>query len=494
MDRTAVPRARRAGPSRRVLIAGSAAAALSTVAGVPAGAQRRLVLNDASRLSATPVFSHWIARGDDEAAFIARLRTELRTAREAGRPVAVSAARHSMGGQSLPRDGHAMTFDRVRVEADRAARRYRVSGGARWHEVIGSIDRQGFSPAVMQSNSDFSVAATFSVNAHGWPCPYGPFGSTVESLRLMLANGEIVSCSRTENAELFRLAMGGYGLIGIILDLDCAMVPNAMMRPRFEIMPAEAFADRFTGAFRTDPAVTMIYGRLNVAREALFQEALLVTWRADPTPPGGLPPADRGGGILSEMARRIYRAQVGQEWAKGLRWWAEGSLNPMITAGTGTRNSLMNEPVVNLLNEEPNRTDILHEYFVAPERFGDFLAACRRIIPRARAEFLNVTLRYVARDPDSVLAYATTDRIAAVMSFSQAMTDEGEADMYALTEDLIDAVGAIGGSYYLPYRLHARRDQLSRLYPEAGRFAERKRQLDPGLVFRNALWDTYFAR
>ena len=89
----------------------------------------------------------------------------------------------------------------------------------------------------------------------------------------------------------------------------------------------------------------------------------------------------------------------------------------------------MNEPVVNLENRDRRRTDILHEYFVPPERFNEFIEGCREIIPKAKAEFLNVTLRYVLKDDTSVLSFAPTDRIAAVMSFSQEITPEGEADM-----------------------------------------------------------------
>jgi FAD/FMN-containing dehydrogenase len=481
--------------SRRRVLAGLAATGLA--AALPRGAvaqqARRLVLNDASRLSATPVFSHWISRETDEVKVVAALREQLRIARETRRPVAVSAARHSMGGQSLPRNGAAMTMDIRAIEPDRTAKVFRVQGGMRWHEVIAGLDKIGFSPAVMQSNSDFGVAATFCVNAHGWPAPYGPFGATVRSFRLMLADGEIVRCSRTENAELFRLCMGGYGLFGVIIDLDVDMVENTLMAPRYEVLPADRFAERFVGSFAADPTVKMVYGRLNVARGSFFREALLATWRPRPTPAGGIPAADRGGGMMSSLMRHVYRAQVGSETGKSFRWWAESVAGPRAGTGVATRNSLMNEPVLNLENRDQRRTDILHEYFVAPERFNDFLIACREVIPKARSEFLNVTLRYVARDDDSVLAYARTDRIAAVMSFSQEMTGEGEADMIRLTEELIDRVGAIGGSYYLPYRLHARPDQLRAIYPDVDRFVERKRHYDPGLLFRNGLWDGYLA-
>ena len=284
------------------------------LAAAAASAEPRLVLNDASRLSPTPVFSHWVARGDTEAGIIARLRAELAAARQAGRPLVVSAARHSMGGQSLPRDGHAITANGCVVEADTAARLYRASAGSRWHEVITWLDPLGFSPAVMQSNSDFGLGATFAVNAHGWPAPYGPFGSTVQSIRLMLADGEITDCSRTREPALFALAMGGYGLCGIILDLTVSMVPNAFMQPS-----------------------------------------------------------------------------------------------------------------------------------------------------------------------------------VAVMSFSQRLNGEDEAAMMRLTEALVEGVIGMGGSFYLPYRLHARREQFRRAYPRADAFAAAKRRLDPRGVFLHALWDTWLA-
>jgi FAD/FMN-containing dehydrogenase len=82
-----------------------------------------------------------------------------------------------MGGQSLPRDGTAVTLDSRRVQPDTSAGMYRADAGARWADVIKALDPIGFSPTVMQSNNDFGVASTFCVNAHGWPIPHGPFGS-----------------------------------------------------------------------------------------------------------------------------------------------------------------------------------------------------------------------------------------------------------------------------------------------------------------------------
>lgn len=449
------------------------------------------IMNDASGLSATPIHKHLMLSENADDALIRILRTEITQAAKNNRPVNIGAARHSMGGQAIPRNGTAITFDNGSIELDRTNLTYRVHAGARWAQVIAALDAEGFSPAVMQSNNDFGVGATFSVNAHGWPVPYGPMGATVRSLRMLLPSGDVVDCSPTKDPNLFKLAMGGYGLIGIIIDLVVDMVPNSRLSPTYDTMAAMDFPTAFQTAI-DDPAVTMAYGRLNVERESFFEHALLATYRQ--TKDQNDLPAASGSGWMSHVAGRLYRAQLGNEALKTFRWWNETSLLPAIGGGEATRNSLINEPVVTLDDRNPDRTDILHEYFVSFDAFDSFLEACREVIPASYQEFLNVTLRYIAQDDQSTLSYATRPRIAAVMSFSQEITLRAEADMRRMTEMLIDRIAAIGGAYYLPYRPHARLDQMATVYSGAADFAAAKRTIDPQLILRNNLWDSYLER
>ncbi len=141
-------------------------------------------LNDASGLSRTPVSKHIILRDEPAEMLVKALRAELKEAADAGRPVNISAARHSMGAQAIPRDGTAITFANNFLEPDTRGASYRVHAGTRWSEIIGALDPIGFSPKVMQSNNDFGVAATFCVNAHGWPVPFGPMGATVRAIEM----------------------------------------------------------------------------------------------------------------------------------------------------------------------------------------------------------------------------------------------------------------------------------------------------------------------
>ncbi len=149
--------------------------------------------------------------------------------------------------------------------------------------------------------------------------------------------------------------------------------------------------------------------------------------------------------------------------------------------------------MANLAGRDRSRTDILHEYFLPAAGLEPFLAACRTAIPGSRQELLNITLRYVQEDRTSALAFARGDRVAAVMLFSQRMTQADEEDMMAMTRRLIDAALDAGGSFYLPYRLHARPDQVARAYPRLEEVVARKRHHDPGLLFRNTMWHRYLA-
>jgi FAD/FMN-containing dehydrogenase len=476
--------------SRRALLTSATAlCGLGAARAAPA-----VVLNDASRLNPVPVAGQAIIRDGEDNRIIAELRALLQEAARAGQPVCVGGARHSMGGQSLPRDGVAVSLAAPLCEPNPAKRTYRVRGGVRWSEVIQALDPLGFSVAVMQSNHDFSVAGTLSVNAHGWPVPFGPFGSTVRAVRLMLADGTVVSCSRTDNADLFSLVIGGYGLLGIILDVEVEMVANVLLLPTFERVSAAEVAARLLTTVQ-DVSVNMAYGRLSIAAKGFLEEALLVSYRPVLPQPRALPLAARSN-IYSFLSRQLYRSQIGSERGKEARWYTETMVFSRAASRLPlTRNAILNYPVAALAETNPSRTDILHEYFIPPERFSDFLTACREIIPSARQDLINITLRYVEADRVSTLAYAPAPaaRIAAVMSFTQELTPEADRAMAAMTERLVEAVLALDGTFYMPYRLHARPEQVRAAYPEFDVFIAKKLYYDPQLRFRNLMWDKYFA-
>jgi len=269
------------------------------------------------------------------------------------------------------------------------------------------------------------------------------------------------------------------------------MVENTLLKATYELMPAGQVGPRMVAVLGQgqDNTIRMAYGRLAVDAKRFLREALLVTLR----PVAGTPSAVTSGGLMVSVSREVFRAQIGSDTAKSARWYAETVAGPKTSSPIASRNRLLNEPVANLAGRDRSRTDILHEYFLPADGLEPFLEACRAAIPRSRQDLLNVTLRFVAEDRTSVLAYARGPRVAAVMLFSQKMTRADDEDMGVLTRRLIDAALEAGGSFYLPYRLHAQRGQVGRAYPRVEEFVSRKRHYDPGLLFQNTMWKGYLA-
>ncbi len=73
----------------------------------------------------------------------------------------------------------------------------------------------------MQSNDDFTVGGSISVNCHGWNPATESIASTVDSFTLIKADSSIVQCrrDRPQRHELFG-AVCGYGLLGIITSVE----------------------------------------------------------------------------------------------------------------------------------------------------------------------------------------------------------------------------------------------------------------------------------
>jgi FAD/FMN-containing dehydrogenase len=67
----------------------------------------------------------------------------------------------------------------------------------------------------------------------------GTFGRHVRSLKIRVADGRIVSCSRTQHVELFRATLGGMGLTGHILEVTVALarVPSPWIVSETERIP-----------------------------------------------------------------------------------------------------------------------------------------------------------------------------------------------------------------------------------------------------------------
>ena len=304
----------------------------------------------------------------------------------------------------------------------------------------------------------------------------------------MLADGTIVDCSRTENKELFSLALGGYGLFGVILDVDLRVVPNERYRLEQSVVPVEEALSTFD-QMTAESDVAMTYARMSIVPDQFLKEVIINVLYRDSSPAESLPELQETG--FAEIRRSLFRGSTDSDYGKKLRWNAETKLQPRLLQRYYSRNQLLNEGVEVFENRSADHTDILHEYFVPREGLVQFVEELRTIIPRHKQDLLNVTIRSVQTDEDTFLRYADQPLFAFVMLFHQPRTEDGDSQMQAMTVELIDAVLRADGRYYLPYRLHATEKQFHSAYPQAKQFFTLKKSYDPQERFQNQFYLKY---
>jgi len=456
-------------------------------------AQRGGTIHDASCLNRTAIFGIVAVRTEDD------IRTALQFARENGLRVTPAGRRHSMGGQSFVQDGLVLDmrgFNQVWVDKERKA--VRAQSGATWAEVQERLDREGLAMIAVQSINIFSVGGTLSVNAHGIAHDPGQIAPTVKSMRVMTADGEVRAASPAENAELFRHVLGGYGLFGVILDVELQVMDNEMYVWKTDGMDYREFPAYFARNIAGNAQVGLLYGRLSMSPGSYLRETLAHRYeRVEyPRPLPVVRPPQRA--WLSRLAINLSKTGDLGRW---FRWRLEKQVEPALhlcserrSDGDGeclvTRNQEMYDSMDYLRNRLPD-TDILQEYFVPHERMAEFIDGLRETVLRNRANLVNVTIRIVTKDTVTALPYAKDDRFAFVLYFNQGFNEEESAALRKTTTDLIDVAASLGGTYYLPYQLYYSPEQLRRAYPEVDSFFAMKRQLDPGELFTNTFYEKY---
>ncbi len=408
-------------------------------------------------------------------------------------PISIGGGRFSMGGQ-IGTDGTLFldlrTHDDV-LELDAPGRRVRVEAGITWRKLIEALDPHDLSVKIMQSYANFTVGGTLSVNAHGRYVNLGPVVHSVRSLELVLADGSRVHCSRQEHPELFFGAIGGYGGLGVIAEVELDVAENVPLERTVVRMPVEDFQGWFAENVeaRADDPLPPVY------------------FNADLYPPNY---DDMVAIMFSETDRPVTvaeRLQAGGESSaidKLTYWWvSEAPLGKEARSEIIDRMRLAKRPVVwrnheasydvaglSPGNRERN-TYVLQEYFIPVEQFDAFVPKMRAVFQAHDVNVVNVSIRHAIADPDTLLSWAPVESYAFVIYHKMGTSRDAWDHAGEWSREMADAILSVGGKWYLPYQIHMTNPQFHEAYPGAQEFFALKASVDPEYKLRNRLWDRY---
>ncbi|MCO6045273.1 FAD-binding oxidoreductase [Aeoliella sp. ICT_H6.2] len=445
-----------------------------------------LVLDDVSRLNQTRVSEVLSPRSVEE------LQQAIERAKQRGLKVSISGKKHSQGGHAFYHDAMHLdmtAFNKV-LDFDKDQKTIHVQSGVTWKQIQEHVNPHGLAVAVMQSSNIFTVGGSISANAHGRDPNYGPIIETVRSFRLLNAEGQLINVNRTENAELFSLAIGGFGLFGVIVDAELDLIENSVYKKKTVSLDYQEYPEYFEKLVQGKPEVGIHFGRLSIDSESLLRDGYVVTYTETDERPEDVSRLTEE----SHVSRDKFFFELSRkgDWGKEVRWrsqqkWVDVPGETEVVA----RNNVMRPPIQFLDYDAEEDTDILQEYFVPVGNFVSFIDKLRQIAEEEEINLLSVTLRFVPASDEAVLSYANSDCFAVVLYINQQRSSDGIQEALHWTRQLVDAVQECGGTYYLVYQRYPSATQLRAVYPRFDEFVQRKRFYDEGELFMNRFYDHY---
>jgi FAD/FMN-containing dehydrogenase len=458
-----------------------------------------LIVNDVhSQLNATRV------QAIVKPTAVEEVQAAIARARAAGLSVSVAGGRHAMGGQQFGEAGLLIdTRDLNRVlafDADQGI--ITVEGGIQWpqlldhlHRVQEGRDRQ-WGIYQKQTGADrLSIAGALSCNAHGRGLNLQPIVQQVEAFDLVDAGGDVRTCSRTANPELFRLAIGGYGLFGIITRVRLRLRPRIKVRRVVEIGETASIMDRLDGRIRDGYQYGDYQFATDATRDSFLRRGVFSCYQpvAADTPlterPTRFNPEDwaRLTFYSHKYKRRAFEVYSSRYLkTSGQIYWADWQLSAAYVDN-------YHADLDRALHARTKATEMITEIYVQRPRLAAFMDAARVALRARGANMIYGTVRLIERDDDTFLAWAR-DRYACVIFNLHVEHTPAAIDRAAgAFRELIDLGIANGGSYYLTYHRWARKDQVERCYPQMTEFLARKRVHDPGELFQSNWYRHYRA-
>ncbi|PYP99306.1 MAG: hypothetical protein DMF82_25225 [Acidobacteria bacterium] len=419
---------------------------------------------------------------------VASLGALVDAVRAAGRrrlPVCIGGGRHAMGGQAFATDAVLLDtrgLDRI-GRLDPIAATVEVEAGIQWPALIAGLtamQRDAAEPLSIiqkQTGADrLTLGGAVAANV-----------GDVESLQIVDAEGELRTASRRENAELFRLAVGGYGLFGAVASVRLRLAP----RRKLERLVTLERVDDLMAAFSRRVAEGCLYGDFQFAIDEsspdFLRQGILSCYR--PVPSSTPMPAR-----VRELSRDDWRALVELAHTDRRRAFHRYAEHYLATAGQvywsdthqlGVYLDDYHRSLDRRLRARVPASEVIGELFVPRPMLRDFMAAAAAELRRRGVVVIYGTVRLIDRDTESFLAWAREPWACVVFNLHTEHSRQGIAATTGAFRALIDLALRRGGSYYLTYHRWATRAQVEAAHPRMAEFLRAKAERDPRGLFQS---------
>ncbi len=431
---------------------------------------------------------------------LAAVRAAIAAAKDENRAVCIAGGRHAMGAQAFATDGVLIDIrklDRV-LGFDMERGQIEVESGMQWPKLLaeltaaqsGRAKQWGF--AQKQTGADrLTLGGCLSANVHGRGLTLPPFVGDVESFKLLDAKGELFNCSRAENPELFRLAIGGYGLFGFIYSITLRLVPRRKLERVVQVRDIAELPAAFAGRIRDG----FLYGdfqySIDESSDGFLRRGVFSCYRpvpdSTPIPAAQKELAERGWTNLLLLAH-TDKAAAFKRYANyylatnGQVYWSDEhqmSIYP----------DYYHREIDRRLKTKA--TEAITEIYCERNALERFMVDAAADARRNETEFIYGSVRLIEADRESFLAWARKPYACVSFNLHVVHTPGGIRRASSAFRRLIDLGIKYGGSYYPTYHKYATRKQVEACYPQFAEFLRLKLKHDPAEVFQSDWYRHY---
>lgn len=434
------------------------------------------------------------------------LRRLVEAAAKNGEPMSFCGARHAMGAQQFLEGGTLVDVTGLNrmLSMDHERGLLTVEAGIRWPALIdGYLELQNqerpnqpprWGIAQKQTGADdLTVGGALAANAHGRGLTMGPMVGDVEAFTMVAPSGDLIECSRGQHADLFRLAIGGYGLFGPIATVTMRLAPRRLMRRSVRIIDI----DDAPAAARRRIDEGFVYGDFQFDIDRGSPDFLTKGVFSCYGPVEGLEDQAQAELSREDWIKLLHLAHVDKRRAfalyaqhyvatDGQTYWSD-------THQLGVYIEDYHAELDRLAKSPHKCTEMITELYVPVERVVDFLRAAAAALAELSAEVIYGTIRLINEDAETVLAWAQGPRACVIFNLHVEHTPAGIETSAVAFRALIDLALERSGSFFLTYHRHARRDQLLGAYPRLLEFLRAKDAYDPQRIFSSE-WHRWLVR
>ena len=423
-------------------------------------------------------------------------------ARKQGLSVSICGARHAMGGQQFGKGTILLDLSCLTeihpVDRDRGV--VEVGAGVKWPELIAELHAQQegceevWSIRQKQTGADdLTLGGALAANIHGRGLLMRPIIDDVEAFTLIDADAVSRRCSRTENAELFRMVIGGYGCFGVVASVALRLAP----RQKLERLVEVTTIDQVLSKLEDRIAEGCLYGDFQFSIDETSNDFLcrgvLSCYRpVDPATPMPASRHELGADDWRELIRLAH-----QDRAKVFEVYSEFYLSTqgaLCWSDTHQLSVYLDDYHEDLDHECGSKTpasEMISELYVPREHLPAFMKEAADLLRYGGVPVIYGTVRLIQRDDESFLAWAREDFACIIFNLHTEHTKDGLARSSAAFRELIDLALSFGGSYFLTYHRWARLDQVEGAHPKFEPFLKAKERHDPEHVFQSNWWRYY---